>query len=566
MKKTRWFLRTSGFRAARRFAVLALWVGFFCATAQGFSFDPVTNTWRAVESVAPTRPDVWDDGGAGVRASWTFGPNVRVHPADGAQHVWPNLVSLPDGKLYAAWMDDRTGTYKIYGAVSTDRGLTWQADQRIDDAAPAAMSRFVSLAVLGDGRIGAVWEDVRTGGWNWNVFFSRGVWNPGLGAFVWSSSIRVNTTGGSTSAGDYMHPSLAADRFGRISAAWTDWRDGVFYQIYFRSSTDGGTTWGNEVRISDQIGYQPVAGDPSLAVDMFDNSDPPALLCTWNDWRGNVGGGRYPEVYFARSTDGGVSWTIPNVRVNDITDYYQQVAMRVVTATLSGVLAIGWFNDDFSGPSEMRVSRSTNDGMTWSASTALSEPVTGGGVPVNLTGGIGNDLLASWMGYAGDWNVYFRASGDAGVGWGSVVRVDDDATGAATYNPIIIALPDGNPMVALQDTRPGLAAYNIWVAPGIRDPALVEPAAGSTAGSLWIAPNPARGAAVLRWMVPATDPAHLRIVDITGRIMLDEPAPAAGDMIWRPGARGSAPAAAGIYYVLLAGQSGTLRTRLTLLP
>ncbi len=515
----------------------------------GAALDPVTNTWRMEEPVAA--PAGAEDSNAGTRAAWGFGPNVPVHPPDGAQHLWPDLVSFPDGRLYAAWMDDRTNVYKIYGALSTDGGSSWAADQRIDDAPASAMARFVSLTSLPAGDLIAVWEDVRAGAWNWNVYLSRGVWNAGSGAFDWSTSVRVNTTGGPNDAGYYMHPSVASDRFGRVHVAWTDWREGVYYQVYFRSSTDGGLTWGGEVRISDEIGYQPVAGDPALIADPHDLADPPALLCAWNDWRGYAPGGRYPEVFFARSTDGGDTWTNPNVKVNDITSYYQQVAKRVVAATLSGTIAVGWFNDDAVGQSEMRVSRSSNGGATWSSSTSLTDPLIGGSVPVNLAGGLANDLLASWMGYGSDWNVYFRASADAGATWGAIVRADDDATGGAAYNSIIAAQPDGNPIVALQDTRPGYGAYNIWVAPGIRDAAGVLEAPAPARKKLFMAPNPAAGGARISWAGAPRGAIRLRIVDPAGRGVAERMLRDSGPFFWDGRDADGRPVASGIYRVIL---------------
>ena len=173
--------------------------------------------------------------------------------------------------------------------------------------------------------------------------------------------------------------------------AWTDWEGwGLLSGLVPRLARRRVDVENDEVRISDRIGYQPVA-ENRVAVDAHDASNPPALLCVWNDWRGNVPTGRYPNVFFARLTDGGATWSNPNVRVNDLIDYYQQAAKRAIATTSTGAIAIGWYNDDFVGPSEMRVSRSTDHGATWGASVALSEPATGSGVCPTLSGRIADD-------------------------------------------------------------------------------------------------------------------------------------------------------------------------------
>jgi hypothetical protein len=536
-------------------AVLAI---LSTAPAKGYFLDTRSGTRHAFHVDQPAWAAA-GDGAARGRADWTFGANVPVTHGTVGQALWPDVVTLPDGKLYASWMDDRTGTYHIYGAVSIDGGQTWSADQRIDDAPASSMARFVSLATLAPDHVVAVWEDVRVGGWNWNVYFARGTWNSGTGRFDWSAAVRVNTMGGSTDASSYMHPSVATDRYGRVHIAWTDWRDGVFYQVWCRSSVNGGASWGAEVRISDRIGYQPVAGDPCLAVDAHDASNPPALLCVWNDWRGNVPGGRYPNVYFARSTDAGASWSNPNVRVNDVTDYYQQAAKRVLTTTGSGTIAVSWYCDDFVGPSETRVSLSTDHGATWSVSTALSDPMTGSDVCPNLAGGIGNDLLVSWSGYAADWNLYFRASTDGGATWSAVQRADDDATGAASSRSIIAVDAAGNPIMVSQDTRP-TSAWSIWCEPGVRDPAGVDDGAGRGFPSLAIGSNPARGAATIRWSLSEGESARLRIIDASGRIALDRTVRGMGTEPW------GANAPAGWYGVILDRPEGRVTRKLILLP
>lgn len=538
-----------------RMTVSVVAILLLAGSARAVTYRADANVWKADEpsTLGPA-------GGAEPNetfTTWTFGANVRV--SQGGQQLWPDIVRFGGGKLCASWMDDRTGTYKIYSSVSTDGGITWLADQRVDDSPAGVMARFVTLHWLGLADVCAVWEDVRAGS-TWNVYYSRGVWNGGMNRIDWSPSLRVNTTGGTTDSGSYMHPSVAVDA-ARIFVAWTDWRDGVFYQVYSRASTDEGITWGAETRVSDNIGYQPVAGDPSLFVDSSGPTDPRPIVCVWNDWRGYAPGGRYPNVAFARSTDAGASWTT-NVIVNDVTDYYQQVSKHVIAIPpASGAISVGWYNDDFAGQPEMRVSRSIDHGVTWGASRAVSDPVTGCGVSVALALGIDDDILTSWMGYVNDWNVYFRASDDAGETWFPILRADDDATGGASYSPNLATLPDGSPMVVMQDSRPGYGPYCAWVAPGHRAGSSgVEEMDGSADGALRIYPNPAHGKTRIRWSLPTADPGEVRILDASGRLVYRRSVSGPGGIVWNT----SSPA--GVYFVTLADGARMHRSKAILLP
>src|SRR5215813_12826394 len=76
--------------------------------------------------------------------------------------------------------------------------------------------------------------------------------------------------------------------------------DPSFREIYYKRSTDRGTTWEPDVRLTRSDG---VSEFPSLAVTGS------TVHVVWSEYRdGN------PEVYYKRSTDDGTSWG-PDVRL-----------------------------------------------------------------------------------------------------------------------------------------------------------------------------------------------------------------------------------------------------------
>lgn len=430
--------------------------------------------------------------------TWTFAPSVRVHPDESGQHIWADLDIALDGTLGLAWMDEHaSGGYHIFYSLSTDHGASWSVPEKVDDRTTGAYSRFVSLDFTPSGTAVVVWEDNRTG--LFNVYFSRR--DPALPSH-WTPNVRVNTTGSPSSASDYMNGSLAILDENRYFVAWADWREGVFYQVYMRATRDGGVTWGTETRVSDGLGYQPVAGSPCLIVDPTSGPNPgeEVLYCVTNDWRGNVPGGRYPNVYFYRSTTGGASWSI-GVRVNDVEPYYQQASSRALVRIDDGRLVCGWLNDPDLMMHHFHVNSSSDGGASWGASQRVDEASTGGTGTYSNLAARGGSVFAAFILYMNDWDVYFRASADGAASWvDPMVRVDDDGTGAPAGTPVVAAQALNEVCVAWEDGRAPGTNWKIFAAVGTSDAAGVDES-GVRAGVLRAYPNPSgmAGAIVLEF-------------------------------------------------------------------
>jgi hypothetical protein len=78
-----------------------------------------------------------------------------------------------------------------------------------------------------------------------------------------------------------------------VHIAWRDERDGNG-EIYYKRSTDAGLTWGTDTRLTNSSGYSEA---PNITLSGSN------VHVTWQDDRdGNF------EVYYKRSTDGGITW------------------------------------------------------------------------------------------------------------------------------------------------------------------------------------------------------------------------------------------------------------------
>src|SRR5207245_11662748 len=92
---------------------------------------------------------------------------------------------------------------------------------------------------------------------------------------------------------------VAPDR--SVSAAWTAPRNAAWgSEIYFSKSTDRGATWSANFFVNDDVGNRAQSA-PDVAVDGAGN-----IYVAWSDSRDlNTG----PDIYAARSTNGGASFT-----------------------------------------------------------------------------------------------------------------------------------------------------------------------------------------------------------------------------------------------------------------
>jgi hypothetical protein len=486
------------------------------------------------------------------RAAWEFASNVPLHAtSESGQHLWPDVAWSATGLVGAAWMDDHdTGGYHIFYTQSADGGATWSAPEKVDDRTTGAYSKFVDMEFTPAGIPVLVWEDDRTG--QINLYLSRR--DPGGGGTPWTANVRVNTAGGPPYGSDYMNPSLAVVDDQRFFVAWTDWREGVFYQVYSRSTADGGATWGTEHRVSDELGYQPVAGDPCL-ITASDAGAPPGaevLYCVTNDWRGNVPGGRYPNVYFYRSGDGGQTWSV-GVRVNDIEPLYQQVSSHALVRLNDGSLVAGWLNDtDLT--SHLRTCYSTDEGANWSASLQVdaADPPSSGTGTFSAIACAQGTVFAVFDLYVDSWDAYFRASADGARSWSEPMRRMDDASSETpTNNPALAAASTEHVVGVWSDGREPGFNWKIYAAVGELSMTGVsqEPVAEAGGGVHIIAtPNPAPAGASVRLSIVGLPAAReIALFDTAGRrvrsLMLS-----AGSALWDGKDASGLPVASGVYW------------------
>jgi hypothetical protein len=172
------------------------------------------------------------------------------------------------GNAYLAWASysKTAGTpaaVNLYIAKSADAGKTWTPNLLdVSAEAPGCKGEECAEGYLGaqvaltsdlDGTLYALWS---AGGKDLDaqrIYFSSST----DGGANWLPRANVS----SADAGvEHAFPAVVAANGGDVRIAWMDKRNSPYWNTYYRSSSNGGVTWGDEIRISGYVpGYRYIA-------------------------------------------------------------------------------------------------------------------------------------------------------------------------------------------------------------------------------------------------------------------------------------------------------------------
>ena len=182
----------------------------------------------------------------------------EVPGADEIQYYWPDLTVDDAGKLYAVWnarfgggpqMDNTA----VFLSTSTDGGKSFS----VTELSPATETfRYPALEWSsegdGAGTLHLVYESETPEKVKWvhDVYYERST----DGGATWSEPKRLSDDPPDALTGQY-HPEVAVAPDGRVEVAWWDFRNnnGNFANdVYMSTSQDNGATWSSNLRITDQ--------------------------------------------------------------------------------------------------------------------------------------------------------------------------------------------------------------------------------------------------------------------------------------------------------------------------
>ena len=163
------------------------------------------------------------------------------------------------------------------------------------------------------------------------------------------------------------------------------------------------------------------------------------------------------DIFVSRSTDGGSTWSAVQVlNSNANEDTQGDYDPNVITDGKGNWVAVWDSNEDLDGAGfgdlDIFVSRSTDDGSTWSAVQVLNSNATSDGgddyIPKVITDGNGN-WVAVWyssenLGGAGtDLDIFVSRSTDNGATWSAVQTLNSNAADDSGYDELPYIITDG---------------------------------------------------------------------------------------------------------------------------
>ena len=279
----------------------------------------------------------------------------------------------------------------------------WEPEVRLTNDPDSSLTTYFKKCIAAiDDIVHVVWYDKRDG--NWEIYYKRST----DGGITWEADVRLTND----DSGSY-YPVIEASGTD-VHVAWQDYRDGNS-EIYYKRSLDGGLSWGTDTRLTDYTGYSRL---PSISVSGS------VVHVVWHDTRD----GNY-EIYYKRSTDGGLSWGADK-RLTD--DDGGSIASSIAA---SGTNVHVVWNDWRDGNGEIYYKSSTDEGANWGPDTRLTNNTSTSNTP--SIAGAGTELHVVWMVWEGSGaEIYYKRSQDGGITWGDDTRLTYEI-GSYSYNPNI---------------------------------------------------------------------------------------------------------------------------------
>jgi hypothetical protein len=298
----------------------------------------------------------------------------------------------------------------------------WQPDVRLTNAPDTSRTGYHNGSLVTNGNfVHVVWFDKRDG--NFEIYYKRST-DAGM---TWSTDTRLTND----TARSY-YPSCALNG-SVIHVIWSDNRSGTD-QVYYKRSIDTGFTWSEDTLLTNET---PITANyflPHLA------SSGSLLIIMWSEKRdGNN------EIYYKRSTNGGISWGAETRLTND------PGSSNIPSVTISGLnVHVAWY-DNRDGNDEIYYKYSIDGGINWDIDTRLTNDIASSFTPTIAV--LGSSIHVVWHDQRdGNWEIYYKLSTNGGISWGADTRLTNDP---ATSQMPSISVSGSNLHVIWNEFRDG---------------------------------------------------------------------------------------------------------------
>ena len=287
------------------------------------------------------------------------------------------MCVAPDGTVYVVWIDDRTGVPEVWlnRQLASAEGAKagWLPEAKLvshGNTPPGETTSSVwnPNVACTDSQVYVVWEDDRDGETeSHQVYFNM---SPAGGeAFLPTDRLLETDEDGRTNS---FNPQIAADG-PSVFVTWSDNQNGAF-DILFARSTDSGNTWQDPIRIdSDQPAGGAFSAFPQIATGQGGSN----VYITWEDFRNGEGETGGLDIYFARSTDRGQSFS-PDARLDTSDDPGAHNSFVPKISADNDDIYIVWHDDRFGDSNDGFMVYSGDAGITWSIDSRIDQGDTAG--------------------------------------------------------------------------------------------------------------------------------------------------------------------------------------------
>ena len=346
--------------------------------------DTSTSKYQGSVYVAWTdvSPD-FDAGGSFILFSFSRDGGLTWFPQalsalDTSAVVRDPTVSIgPAGEIWVSYFDGHFGA-GITVMKSVDGGVTFTAP------APAALVLPLTGTLTGGDGVAAMTSPATAVDKNGTFHLAYAATSPGQGldrsdifyvrstngGGTFSAPVRLNDDATATSQ---WSPAITAAADGTVAVKWLDRRNDPvndsLTDVYMTTSTDGGKTWGTNIRVTD---HNWVFGPSQLGSDhgRYDGlaADSGNFHLSWSDERGSD-----PDVYYATfptNVTAGPDFNVSAVQVYAAARAGESASFELATTAVNG----------FSGTLALSASPSVS-GVTYS----FSSPTVSAGQPSRLT-------------------------------------------------------------------------------------------------------------------------------------------------------------------------------------
>ena len=362
--------------------------------------------------------DAFDTDGDGIpdyldRESINWGTLEQLTYTN-VSNIYPDICIDSADIIHLVWQKEIGGDYEIFYKKSTDKGLSWSSPLQLTYT-PGNIFNSIITSDSGS-NLYLVWQAEDPGDYSVDIYFKKSTDK----GDSWSTPTRLTWNQKYS-----FSPIIRTDSDDNIHLVYS-YNNYICTEIYYKKSTDGGSTWSNPTRLTWLSGGSWVR---SLTVDSNSN-----LYISWiDDTPGET------EIYYKKSTDGGDDWT-GATRLTWTNSYCRNTFMKT---DMNNNVHIVWDNNS-SGNHELYYRKSTDCAETWSALTRLTY-TSGNSFNSNFSFASNDNVYIVFQDNTpGGYEVYSKRKINMGTVWTCVFRETWGDGFSDISNPKILLDSDEN--------------------------------------------------------------------------------------------------------------------------